>query len=153
MIDDEHVPDPDDNNVGAPIKMFSLLSKTRKRELLMPFLKSILQFCNDRSASFNEIMGSIGRLYMNGDGNSVDFSNMYDRISQNENPYISHKLSSDKALFLQENIHDLGRSNMSTLRNICGEEIIPSRYQLDKFKAELLPELGMYLLYNILYPL
>ena len=69
---------------------------------------------------------------------------MYEKISKNENPYISHKISSDKALFLQENIHDLGRSNMGTLRNVCGSEIIPSRYQIDKFKVELLPELGMY---------
>ena len=81
---------------------------------------------------------------MNGSGNSLDFAHMYDRISKNENPYISHKIPVEKALYLQEKIHDLGRSSMVTLRDVCGEDIIPSRYAIDKLKAELLPELGMY---------
>ena len=64
---------------GAHKKLFSQLSKTHSRKTLLPYLESILQLCNERGATFNEIVGSMGRLYFNGDGKNVDFANMYDR--------------------------------------------------------------------------
>ena len=127
--------------------MFSQLGATRKRDILKPYLNSLIQLCDKRSATFNEIMGSIGRLYMNTVGNSTDFSNMYDMISKNENPFADKKISTESAIFLRENISDLGRTNMKLLRDKCGNDIIPSRYEMDKYVKEnnLLPELGTYI--------
>ena len=146
-----HSDSNDDSGMDTPkknpqLKDFDKCGKTQRREIVLPIINLITKICAERNTTFNALAGSAGRLYFNGDGvaleNAKDFANMYQIISNNQNPFPDHKVSDDKALYLREKIIDLGRSNWQDLRDKVGHDTIPSRYHMDKYAKSLLPEIG-----------
>ena len=136
--DDESVQQPPKKRArGRPALPFSKSGKRSRQKKLDEVYNLCIELSKKYDISFNEILGTTGARWYNGEGGNSDFAEMYQNISQNENPFATKKVSPEKALFVNETC-DIGRSTYETLRNTYSEANLPSRHAIEKVKKTLL---------------
>jgi len=132
----DHVP-MKKRKVGRPSKSFSESGKKSQQMKLDEVYQLCIEMAQKHDISFNEILGTVGSRWYHGDGNNSDFAHMYEKISENQNPFSAKVISPEKALFVKETCF-IGRATYETIRNTFTEADLPSRHAIEKVRNTLL---------------
>ena len=125
---------------GPPSKDFFDVSPKAKKAKLQPAFEKLKQICEDENCPFNVALGCLGvRYYHESD---KELEKLFQKIANDENPLKTNSVKVDQACRLKEKC-GLGQDLYNEVRKVMTEGGLgfPSRYQLDKFRQEIKPEI------------
>ena len=131
-----------DSKIGAPTKPYLECSPSHQNVLLQPYYDPLKQYCETQNFEFSRALGKMGSHHYH----HTDQAKLFQMLSNGEDPLAGRALSTAVANSIKEQA-GMGQELYNKIRSILQESglVVPSRYQLDKFRMEIKPVLEDFL--------